>query len=83
MKHEWQKQWTQTANKPWTSSLGILSRRKLASSMSEADRAALAAEHKRLMDEWEQTNQVTVLAPEPDVRRYNPAGIPGNSLVTA
>ena len=75
MKHEW--------HKPWTSNLGKLSRRKLASSMSDADRATLAAEHKRLMDEWEQTNEVTVLAPEPDFRRYNPAGIPVNSLVTA
>jgi len=83
MKHEWQKQWTQTANKPWTNSLGILSRRRLASSMSAEDRESLAAEHKRLMDEWEQTNQVTVLPPVHDYRRYNPAGIPGNSLVTA
>lgn len=72
--HEW--------HKPWTNSLGKLSRRKLSSNMSQEDRLALAEHNKRLMEEWLKHNEMTV-APSVGAAPLNPAGIPRNSLVVA
>ena len=73
MKHEW--------HKPWTSTLGKLSQKRLSSTMCQEDRLALADSHKALMDEWLESNELTVL-PAEEGPRLNPAGIPRNSLVT-